>query len=137
MYFRRFRTFLICASTSRDSWHRTSQTAPPVPDRIRQHPGEILLGLLQLRPRRIVPAAHLLQRHVQLEDLFEQLRRNVFGALLADIETFQLSKYCARLIGSFSVRYASFSADDISSARCRSASGFCMKRSGCNSRLNA
>lgn len=55
----------------------------------REHVCEILLGLFQLRTRGIVTAAHLLQRHIQLEDLFQKFRRDVFRTLLADVKAFQ------------------------------------------------
>ena len=32
------------------------------------------------------------EHHVELEDFFEQLRRNVLRALLADVETFELEQ---------------------------------------------
>ncbi len=90
MYLRRFKTLRIWASTSRDcaaSYCHKERSQLLVG--LGQHAREILLGLLQLRTRGIVAAAHLLQRHVQLEDLFQQLRRHVLRALLADVEALQ------------------------------------------------
>ena len=55
---------------------------------IRQHTGESLFGCLQLWAGRVVSRAHLLKRHVQLENFLEQLRRHVFGTLLTDVESF-------------------------------------------------
>ena len=60
--------------------------------------------LRQLRTRRFVAVSQLFERHVQLEDFFEQFGRNVFRSLLADVEAFGFSRYSARCIGSRSVR---------------------------------
>jgi len=64
---------------------------------LRQQREKTFALLFEPGPRGFIALAQLLQHHVQLEYFFEQLRRNIFRPLLADIETFQLQQVLGTL----------------------------------------
>jgi len=51
------------------------------------HARKFLLRFRERSPRLFVSAAQFLERHVQLKHLFQQLRRDVFRSLFADVES--------------------------------------------------
>ena len=62
-------------------------------------PAKRFSRLLQLRTRGIVAAPQLFQRHVQLEDFFQQLRRHIFGRCSPISKPSSFSRYSRALNG--------------------------------------